>query len=257
MTSVAGSLSDRSLVSPRRAWLAFWGAWRRYHRYEVRGIEHLDGPGARLIVGYHGRPIAYDLCMLSVTLNERLGYLPHGIAHRYAGENALLRWVLDDLGFVTGDGDAIARAVVAGEHIAVQPGGTREGCRSHAHRYEVDWGRRTGYVRLAMKYRLPIVPVAASGIDDGYVGLNDGHAWGKRVGMPGGLPLWLGVGPLGFWPFSPPFPVKIIQWIGAPIDPFARGEADPNDADRIADVHEEVRAAVQSLLDRANRAPKE
>src|SRR5262249_11999568 len=162
----------------------------------------LERPGAALLVGYHGRPIAYDLCMLTVTMYERLGYLPHGVVHRYVTQQPVVRGVSDSLGFVTVDGDAIERGGVRGQHLLGQPGGTREGCRSFRHRYEVDWGHRTGYLRLALRRGLPIIPIAASGVDDGYLGLNNGYRLGKRLGSPGELPLWLGIGPLGLWPFS-------------------------------------------------------
>ena len=50
-----------------------------YHRYSVEGLETLVDAPASLIVGYHGRPIAWDMCMLTVALYDRLGYLPHAI----------------------------------------------------------------------------------------------------------------------------------------------------------------------------------
>ena len=236
---------------PFEAWLAVFRLARRYHRYEVEGFEQLERPGAALLVGYHGRPIAYDLCMLTVTMYERLGYLPHGVVHRYVEHQPVMRWVSHGLGFVTRDGDAIARAVARGEHILVQPGGTREGCRSVRHRYEVDWGNRTGYLRLALRHGLPILPIAASGVDDGYLGLNDGYRLGKRLGSPGGLPLWLGIGPLGLWPFSPPFPVKIRQLIGEPIT--LPRSLDPDDPAAMFAMHQRVCRAVQDLLDAGNR----
>ena len=58
---------------PLRLWLGYWRALQRYHRYTVNGLEHLDGSRAALIVGYHGRPFAYDMCMLTVALYDRLG----------------------------------------------------------------------------------------------------------------------------------------------------------------------------------------
>jgi 1-acyl-sn-glycerol-3-phosphate acyltransferase len=235
---------------PLAAWLGLFGALRAYHRYEIRGLDRLlDLEGSALLVGYHGRPIAYDLCMLGVTLHERLGYMPHGFVHGAVEDHRLLQWVAGGLGFVTADGEKVADAVRRGELLAVQPGGTREGCRSFRHRYEVDWGERTGYLRLALRYRLPIVPVAARGIDDGYIGLNDGYALGKRLGAPGRLPVWLGVGLWGLFPFSPPLPVKIVQHIGDPIDP---GPIDAGDRPAILRLHRRVRDAVQALLDRAN-----
>ena len=62
-------------------WLAFWRARMRYHRYTVLGLEKLDGPSSRLLVAYHGRPLAYDQMMLSVAMYDRYGHLPHGVIH--------------------------------------------------------------------------------------------------------------------------------------------------------------------------------
>ena len=122
---------------PLRGWLLAFGALRRWHRYEVVGMERLLRRDPVLIVGYHGRPVAIDLCMLTVSLHERLGYLPHGIIHGALGRSPLLGTIVDRLGFVTGDGEGIARVVARGEHILVQPGGAREGCRSFRRRYQV------------------------------------------------------------------------------------------------------------------------
>jgi 1-acyl-sn-glycerol-3-phosphate acyltransferase len=238
--------------APLATWLALFGAMRRYHRYEVRGLERLLRRDPCLLVGYHGKPIAYDLCMLTVTLHEHLGYLPHGVVHGAVEEEPVMRWVSRSLGFVTGDGEAVERAVARGEHVLVQPGGTREGCRSSRHRYRVDWGDRTGYLRLALRHRLPILPIAAHGVDDGDLGFNDGHALGKRLGAPARLPVWFGLGLWGFFPLSPPFPVKITQIVGEVIDPVADGPIDPDDpADRprLLALHRRVAGAVQSLLD--------
>lgn len=244
----------------RGAWIALGRALRSWHRYEVHGFSHLEGGRAALLVGYHGRPMALDLCMLTTVIHERLGYLPHGIIHGYFGEHPLLRRMIDGLGFVTGDGPELARAVARGEHILVQPGGTREGCRSFRHRYEVDWSDRTGYLRLALRHRLPIVPVAGAGVDDAFLGLNDGYALGRRLGVPHRIPLWLGVG-IGVWPLALPLPVKMTQVIGAPIpfeelrDPATGRPVDGSDQPALLRLHRRIARAVQALLDAANRAP--
>jgi hypothetical protein len=231
-------------------WLTLWRAMRLYHRYEVLGFEHLEEPGAALLAGYHGQGLAFDQCMLSVTIFERLGYLPHGFINRVV-EMPGLRRVADGLGFVTGDGPAIAAAVARGEHVMVQPGGTREACRGLRQRYRVEWGERTGYVRLALRYRMRIVPIAGAGVDDGYIGLNDGAALSVRLGLPTHVPLWLAVG-LGLWPLAFPLPVKMTQLIGAPIDPRSEGVVDERDGEGVTHLHHLVAAAVQGLLDRAN-----
>lgn len=202
----------------RLLWLAWGAALRRWHRYDVRGIEHLDGPGPRLILGYHGRFMAFDLIILNHELWRRKGQLPVSIMHRYTGKNPALRWLNEGLESATGDGPEMRAAVDGGRDIVLLPGGNREANRSHSQQYRLDWGERMGWLRLALRYRLPIVPVAAAGVDHTYIGLNDGYRLGKRFGTKDDLPLWLGLGPLGLAPFSPTFPVKFRQVIGAPID---------------------------------------
>ncbi|QRN95846.1 acyltransferase family protein [Archangium violaceum] len=235
----------------RTAWLATFGLLRRYHRYRILGLETLLEPGTRLIVAYHGRPLAFDQCMLTTVLHERLGYLPHGIIHEAFDQHPALRWLKEGLGFVTRDGPELAAAVARGEHILVQPGGTREGCRSFRHRYRVDWGERLGYLRLAIRYGLPIVPVAGHGMDDAFIGLNDGYQLGRRLGAPWGLPVWLGLGATGLWPLSLPLPVRMTQCVGQPIHQHLGGRVDPNDRAALMELHREVGGAVQSLLNRA------
>ncbi len=229
------------------AYLAIWRLYRQYFRYSVRGFENLPTDRSALIVGYHGRPVAYDLCILLVEIYERCGYFPHAVVHAAMKESPRLGKIADALHFVTGDGLDIREAIARKEHIVVVPGGTREGCRSFRHRHEVQWGPRTGYIQLALKYGLPIVPVGAHGVDNTYVGLNDGYAWGKKINMPARLPFWLGLGPLGLWPLSPPFPARICQEIGPPIDlPVG---LDSKDKSAMKQQNERIQMQVQSLLD--------
>jgi len=237
---------------PLTGWVGYWRFWQRYHRYTVEGLHHLDGERAMLIAGYHGRPLAFDMCMLTVAVYDRLGYMPHGIVHRGLEMSPLFRWSNDAIGFVTDDGDAMRAAIARGEHIVVTPGGGGEGCRSFLQRYRVNWGKRTGYLRLARKYRLPIVPVAAAGADDTYLGLVDAEALGRRLGVSRqwAWALWTGIGPLGLYPFSPPFPVRLRQLVGAPIDPWSSRRTYDDDAS-LLELHAVVVAAVQRLLDQA------
>jgi 1-acyl-sn-glycerol-3-phosphate acyltransferase len=232
-------------------WFGYWNLARRYHRYRVQGMEHLGSPGPLLLVGYHGRPIAHDLCMLMALLEERGGRSFHPIIHGAFDAHPWLRAFIDGVGFLRGDERELAEAFARGARVVVTPGGTLEGCRSHRERYRVAWGGRLGYLKLAIRHGVPIVPCAAAGVDDAYVGLNDGHAWGRRLGVPLGLPLWLGVGPLGLWPLSPPWPVPMTTFLGPSL--HSHLGADPADRQGLLALDADVREAVQGLLDRARR----
>lgn len=233
-------------------WLPYWRMLMRYHRYEVIGLEKLDGARPMLIAGYHGRGLAYDMCMINIAIYDRLHYMPHSMLHRGIVYVPWWRWLADGLGFFIGDGPELAAAVRRGEHIIVTPGGADEGCRRWDDTYRVSWNN-TGYIRLAVRYGLPIVPVGCAGADGTYIGLNTGPELGRWLGMPKDYEylIWTGLGPLGFYPFSPAFPVRMYQLVGDPIDPRDEGATDERDDVALKRVHRRVTAAVQSLIDDA------
>lgn len=233
------------------AWSNYWRLMRRYHRFEVRGLDNLERAGSSVIVGYHGRAVAHDMCLLMELMRERRGVAIRAVMHRTAARIPGINWMVEGLGFVTGDGDEMADLIARGDHLMITPGGPREGCRSFRERYQVNWGQRHGYLKLALRHGLPIVPTAGTGVDETYIGLNNGYKLGKRVGMPASLPLWFAFGLTGPWPFTLPFPTKITCHIGEPIDLRADGPVDIRDRAALAELHQRVAGAVQSLLDNA------
>jgi 1-acyl-sn-glycerol-3-phosphate acyltransferase len=235
----------------RRAFLAYARTLARYHRYTVQGLHHVEPGRAALLVGYHGTPFAWDMFMLAATLHDRDGVMPHGIFHDIFDRYRPLRQLLDALGGVTRDGPGLAAAVERGEQILLLPGGSREAARDFRHRYRIDWGRHRGYLRLAARYRLPIIPVACHGVDDAYLGLNNGYELAKRLGTPSRVPLWFGIGLTGPWPVALPFPVPFTQVIGAPITDLAEGDVAVEDSQALERLHSRVVAAVQDCLDQA------
>ena len=79
------------------------------------------------------------------------------------------------------------------------------------------------------------------------------EAFGRRLGIPKNYAYlaWLGLGPLGLYPWSPPFPAHFHQIVGALIDPRDDGVTSPGDRDGLLRVHRRVTASVQALIDRA------
>jgi 1-acyl-sn-glycerol-3-phosphate acyltransferase len=251
-------MSPKARVA-RQTWLAYWNLMRRYHRYEVRGLENLESlSGPAVIVSYHARAFAQDLCMLQALLVERGRPMPVAVVHSAITGIPLLRHLVEGMEFIAGEPAAMSEAVRKGRSIIVTPGGTREACRSFRYRYQLDWGDRLGYLKAAVQLGLPIVPAAASGVDDTFVGLLDGYVLGKALRIPKRISPWIGFGPLGPWPFSPPFPVKIVQFLGTPVRdhleavPGEGGGAASGEA-RLRAVDRRVRRCVENLLTRAIR----
>ena len=121
--------------------------------------------------------------------------------------------------------------------------------------YRVNWGDRAGYIKLAIRRRLPIVPVACAGADGAYIGLWNGEKMAARFGLSPklGWATWGGLGLLGPYPLSPPIPVRMRQLIGEPIDV---SHVDPGDRTAIARMHDEFTRRLQALLDRARNSKR-
>lgn len=231
----------------RSAWLE---TMKRWHRYSVEGLEHLRSPGAKLLLAYHGRGIPLDLALLAEEVRHSEGYLPRSIVHEGLWHIPYFPKYLEESGCIPGDGPELRAAISRGETVFIAPGGTFEGLRGFWNRHQVDWGRRRGYLRLALELGVPLIPAATAGMDDRFIGLNDGHALGRRLRLPAKWPLWVAFGPFGLYPFTLDFPVKFHTVIGEPIVLSPPANIDD---DWLDSTHQMITQRIQGVLDEAVR----
>lgn len=229
---------------------------RRYHRFSVNGLEHVLSDGAKLLVSYHGRGLPMDLGLVAHEVFLRKGYLPHAIMHRRLWDIPVVRDMVDGWGAIPGEVSSLEDAIARGESIMVTPGGTREALRRFDTRYRVNFGGRRGYLKLALKHGLSIIPVASWGVDERFIGLNDAHAISERLGIKTDLPLWVGVGLGGVFPVALPWPVRIHTEIGAPIDLHAATTHSPDSAHNLEELNNLITGRIQDLLEQARAGHK-
>jgi 1-acyl-sn-glycerol-3-phosphate acyltransferase len=129
----------------------------------------------------------------------------------------------------------------------VFPEGVRGINKPFSQRYQLQrFG--TGFMRLALQTRTPIVPVGIIGSEEQQPGLANLKRLGRLLGMPA-FPLTLGfpwLGPLGILPL----PVKYRIYFGEPL----QFEDDPSDEESaIEEKVDRVKQAVSDLLGRGLR----
>jgi len=225
---------------------ALCAAHARYFRYRCEGFEHLPETSS-LIAGYHGRP-AYDMFLLLDLIRRRRHREVYGITHRTMFKRPRMASLFRAFGLYDGNDAETAEIVRLGDHVAVLPGGTRECFRSSRVLYRVDWGQRRGYLKFAVRHGLPIVPVAASGVDEFFRIYGDGYRNGKRFFGTDLIPLCLPLGRGGVpFPWGLPRRMTIRQLVGPPI----HLDGDPDDEAWLERAHVRVTGAVQELIDRA------
>ena len=230
---------------------------------EVRGLERMPR-GAALVVGNHnGGTLSPDTFVFGASVYQELGpdQVPWGLAHEFALKIPGIGEFLTRLGAVRACHGNANRLFARGHKVMVYPGGDVEALRPFQHRNRIVFDGRRGYVRLAIREGVPIVPVVAAGAHASLVVLADG----KRVASAFGLSrlLRLKVWPLAisipwgltFGPLPPYWPLRtriLIETL-EPIHFERSGSEAARDDRYIARCDAEVRARMQATLTRLAR----
>lgn len=230
-------LAER-LFRPLSAWF----------RTEFCGLENLPLGGA-LLVSNHG-PLGFDAIELVFGIYRRTGRMPRGLAERTAFRFPAIKLLFERLGHVAGTPANAVALLGRGDLVLVYPGGAREALKGSKDRYRLAWGKSAGFARVALRARVPIVPVAGIGVDDYYKIVKEPEAVAETLigrALAGVLghekyvpPGWSGIGPL-------PLPAKLTFVAGPPM----RWEAGPEAADDeafVARVRDEVRERLEQMI---------
>ena len=215
----------------------------RYFHATLEGAENIPRDGGALLVGNHSflGIDGFVLGMLVLRETQRLV--------RFLGEKNLwkipgLGGIITALGVIPGEPDAATALLTQGEIVAVYPGGIDDSFKSRDERYRLKWGARAGFARIAMRARVPIVPVAAEGIDEAFTILGRERWLGRRLFGSPRYDIPIALGALGL---PIPIPKRAPQRYRALACIDTRGDVHrPEDVDR-------VRLATWTALDAALR----
>jgi len=138
-----------------------------YFSASIVGLEHVPLTGGALLVGNHGA-FGLDAFILGALLAKELGRLPTWLGERTLWQMPLLPRALAYVGAIKGEREAATQRLEAGELVVVYPGGIHDSYKLSRERHRLQWGARAGFAHVALRARVPIVPVAACGIDDAY-----------------------------------------------------------------------------------------
>ena len=141
------------------------------------------------------------------------------------------------------------RLLSYGRLVAVFPEGDKGATKPFARRYELQRFGRGGYVKLALRTRAQIVPVAVVGAEEAHPMLFSTDRLAKLFGLSW-LPVtptfpWLG--PLGLVPL----PSRWVILFGEPISLEDEPAGAEHDDVLVGRLNEEIRASVQDLVRKA------
>jgi 1-acyl-sn-glycerol-3-phosphate acyltransferase len=136
-----------------------------WFRGEVRGLGNIPESGPVLLVGNHsGGNMTPDTVVFTLAFNTYFGVeraffqLAHNLVLSMPGLGQLRKF-----GTVAASQENARKALDAGAALLVYPGGDWEVHRPTWDRNRVDFGGRTGFIRLALERNIPVVPVVSIG----------------------------------------------------------------------------------------------
>ncbi len=139
--------------------------------------------------------------------------------------------------------------------MVVYPGGDMEACRPWRQRDQVDLAGHKGFVRLALRTGVPVVPVVAHGSHHAVVVVSRGERLATALGLNR---LRINVFPILLGPFgltsilTPPLPLPAaitVEFLPA-LDWSGHGPEAANDSDVVHGCYAEITGIMQSALDR-------
>lgn len=219
--------------------------YRYYFRVETFGVERVPA-GRVLVVGNHAGQLPFDGLMLSAAL--LLEAEPPRIA-RPMGEYWIPQIPVFSVaaargGTLVGTPENCIHMLEHDECVMVFPEGVGGMNKVYSERYRLQrFG--SGFMRLALDTKTPILPVGIIGSEEQQPGIANLTGLARVLGIPA-LPITLGfpwLGPLGLLPL----PVKYRIYFG---EPMRFGGSSAEDDASIARRVETVKGAIEALLER-------
>ncbi len=229
-----------------------------YFDAEVRGFENVPDAGPMLLVGNHsGGLLTPDTtAFISAWYRERglddpLVGLAFDAAFGMPGMQTLMR----KIGEVPANMDNAGRALEAGAAVLVYPGGAHEVLRPWTDRNKIDFDGHKGFIKLALRKGIPVVPVVGQGGHNSTIILTRGEGIAKMFGLDrirmNAFPILLQV-PWGLSLFGIPgipLPAKITVQICEPLDWSRFGAKQANDPEVLQRCYDEITGVMQETLD--------
>jgi 1-acyl-sn-glycerol-3-phosphate acyltransferase len=240
----------------------FWNPLIDYwFRMEMEGWERLPEPPALLIGVHSGAPFVWDAWTVGIQWWRHFGdeRTLHGTAHDALMAAPLVGDYFRRMGVLPAAPDSISSALAAGHDVALWPGGEVDSLRPWTKRDEAILAGRKGFVRMAIKTGVPIVPIATVGGPDSMPVVTSGRRLAKALQIdklarikvfPIAISAPWGVGP-AILP-EIPLPTKIRTAFQEPIT-LSKDPAKANDERYVTRKYNEVQASIQRGMDELAR----
>jgi 1-acyl-sn-glycerol-3-phosphate acyltransferase len=235
-------------ATARWEWL-FEFLYSKWFRVEAFGIENIPQRGRALLVANHAGTLPYDSAMVMHAVRRdhpaRRDVRP--LVEDTVFHLPFLGPIMNRIGGVRADPANAERLLEKDELVAVFPEGEKGMGKLWKDRYRLQRFGRGGFVKLALRTRSPVIPVAVVGAEEAAPMLGKVTWFAKNIGIP-----WIPVTPTFPW-LGPagllPLPSKWFVQFGEPIDLSSAGPGAAEDRLLVNRLADQIRTQIQTMID--------
>jgi 1-acyl-sn-glycerol-3-phosphate acyltransferase len=227
--------------------------YRRWFRVEWEGLEKIPTDGGALLVANHAAAIPSDAPAIMHGVETELGRAVYGLAEYIFREVPVLGTLWSRVGGVTAQPDNAYRLLREQRQLVlVFPEGTKGTSKPYNERYKLARFGRGGFVEIAMRAGVPIVPIAVVGAEESMPILFKVPRLASRLGVPY-VPITANMvvfGPLLglLLPFPTKFRLRVLDPVHFDVPPDQQRYSRSKVMDGSETVRERIQEALYDML---------
>ncbi len=237
--------SERTRALARAIYEPVYSKW---FRTQWEGLEKIPSDGGALLVANHAGAIPSDAPVIMHGIEKELGRPVYGLADYFFRTIPVVGTLWARSGGVSARPANAYRLLKEQRQLAlVFPEGTKGTSKSFTDRYQLRRFGRGGFVEIAMRAGVPVIPIAVVGAEEAMPVVMRLPTLARALGIPY-FPITanvLAMGPLGV---VTPFPAKIKLRVLNPVYFDVPADQDRYSKSRIMEESERIRSQLQESV---------
>ena len=237
--------SERTRALVRAIYEPVYSKW---FRTEWEGLERIPAEGGALLVANHAGAIPSDAPVIMHGIEKELGRPVYGLADYFFRTVPVIGTLWARSGGVSARPANVYRLLKEQHQLAlVFPEGTKGTSKSFTDRYQLRRFGRGGFIEIAMRAGVPVIPIAVVGAEEAMPVVLRLPTVARALGLPY-FPITanlLALGPLGV---VTPFPAKFKLRVLPPVYFDVAADQDRYSKSRIMEESEHIRSLLQESV---------
>ena len=226
--------------------------YSKWFRADWHGLEKIPTDGGALLVANHAGAIPADAPVIMHGIEKELERPVYGLADNFFKSVPVVGTLWSRLGGLPAHPDNAYRLLKhQNQLVLVFPEGTKGTAKTFGERYQLRRFGRGGFVEIAMRAGVPVVPIAVVGSEEAMPTIAQLPSVAKAFGVPY-LPVtanMLALGPLGVAGYFPAkFTLKVLDPVHFDVPPDQKRYSRSKVMDESEAIRENIQTALYEML---------